>query len=133
MTDEYEFRTTISVRFRDIDAMGHVNNAVYATYLEQARADYYREIIGESLAEVNTVLASLTIDFRRPIAPDQTVTVGLSVSELGESSIPMEYEIRREDGTVAATAETVQVAYDPETKRSSPLPTAWRDAIEPLQ
>ena len=133
MTGEYEFRTTIPVRFRDIDAMGHVNNAVYATYLEQARADYYREIIGESLADVNTVLASLTIDFQRPIAPDQTVTVGLSVSELGESSIPMEYEIRREDGTVAATAETVQVAYDPETERSSPLPTAWRDAIEPLQ
>ena len=132
MTGEYEFRTTIPVRFRDIDAMGHVNNAVYATYLEQARADYYREIIGESLTDVNTVLASLAIDFQCPIAPDQTVTVGLSVPELGESSIPMEYEIRREDSTVAATAETVQVAYDPETERSSPIPTAWRDAIEPL-
>ena len=68
MTGEYEFQTTIPVRFRDIDAMGHVNNAVYATYLEQARADYHREIIGESLADVNTVLVSLAIDFKRPIA-----------------------------------------------------------------
>lgn len=109
-----------------------MNNAVYATYLEQARADYYREIIGESLADVNTVLASLAIDFQRPIAPDQTVTIGLSAPELGESSIPMEYEIRREDSTVAATAETVQVAYDPEAERSYPIPAAWRDAIEPL-
>ena len=130
MTGEHEFETTIPVRFRDIDAMGHVNNAVYATYLEQARADFFREVVDEGLTEVETVLASLTIEFRQPITADQTITVGLSIPELGKTSIPMECEIRREDGTVAATAETVQVAYDSEAESSRPIPAAWREAIE---
>ena len=124
-----EFETEFRVRFRDVDAMQHVNNAVYSTYLEQARADYFREVLGESLTAVDTVLASLSIDFLAPIAGDDEVTVTLTVEELGTSSIPMAYEIRRGDGTVAATAETVQVVYDRETESARPIPEAWRDAI----
>jgi acyl-CoA thioester hydrolase len=127
---EYEFSTEFRVRFRDIDAMDHVNNAVYSTYLEQARADYFREVVGISLAGVDTVLASLSIDFRAPIDPDDRVTVHLTVSSLGTSSITMAYEVRRGDGAVAATAETVQVVYDRESESSRPIPDAWRDAIE---
>jgi acyl-CoA thioester hydrolase len=134
MTDEaeteYEFETEFRVRFRDIDAMGHVNNAVYSTYLEQARADYFREVVGESLSEVGSVLASIAIEFRAPVEGDDVVTVALTVPELGTASIPMQYEIRREDGSVAATAETVQVAYDREAGESRPIPDAWREAIE---
>ncbi|MFC7229652.1 acyl-CoA thioesterase [Salinirubellus salinus] len=134
MTDEaeteYEFETEFRVRFRDIDAMGHVNNAVYATYLEQARADYFREVVGESLSEVGSVLASIAIEFRAPVEGDDVVTVALTIPELGTASIPMHYEIRREDGTVAATAETVQVVYDREAGESKPIPDAWREAIE---
>ena len=134
MTDEdeheYQFQTEFRVRFRDIDAMGHVNNAVYSTYLEQARADFFREVLGETLSEVGSVLASLSIDFRAPVEGDDVVTVALGVPELGTSSIPMRYEIRREDGVVAATAETVQVVYDREAGSSMPIPEAWREAIE---
>ena len=134
MTDEdeheYQFQTEFRVRFRDIDAMGHVNNAVYSTYLEQARADFFREVLGETLSEVGSVLASLSIDFRAPVEGDVVVTVALGVPELGTSSIPMRYEIRREDGVVAATAETVQVVYDREAGSSMPIPEAWREAIE---
>jgi acyl-CoA thioester hydrolase len=127
---EYEFETEFRVRFRDIDAMGHVNNAVYSTYLEQARADYFREVLGETLSEVGSVLASLSVDFRAPIEGDDVVTVALTIPELGTSSIPMRYEIRREDGVVAATAETVQVVYDREAGESVPVPESWREAIE---
>ena len=134
MTDEdeheYQFQTEFRVRFRDIDAMGHVNNAVYSTYLEPARADFFREVLGETLSEVGSVLASLSIDFRAPVEGDVVVTVALGVPELGTSSIPMRYEIRREDGVVAATAETVQVVYDREAGSSMPIPEAWREAIE---
>jgi acyl-CoA thioester hydrolase len=134
MTDEdeheYQFQTEFRVRFRDIDAMGHVNNAVYSTYLEQARADFFREVLGETLSEVGSVLASLSIDFRAPIDPDDRVTVHLTVSSLGTSSITMAYEVRRGDGAVAATAETVQVVYDRESESSRPIPDAWREAIE---
>ncbi|MFC7165225.1 thioesterase family protein [Halospeciosus flavus] len=130
MADDYEFETEIRVRFRDLDPMDHVNNAVYSTYLEQARADYFREVVDVTLADVDTVLASLSIDFHRPIEPDETVTIALTVSDLGTSSLSMEYEVRRGDGAVAATAETVQVAYDRETESSRPIPDEWRETIE---
>jgi len=124
-----EHVTEIGVRFRDIDAMQHVNNAVYVTYLEQARAEYFREVVGAELSGIDTVLASLEIDYRRPVELADRVEVGLTVPELGESSIPMEYEIRTDRG-VAAEAETVQVAFDPEAESSRPIPEAWRSAIE---
>lgn len=124
----YEYATELDVRFRDIDAMGHVNNAVYATFLEQARADYYADVLDIPLSEADTVLASLSIQYERPITHDETVTVALGVADLGESSIPMEYEIRTENG-VAATAETVQVVFDRSSGESRPIPQQWRDRI----
>jgi acyl-CoA thioester hydrolase len=130
MADSYEFVADIQVRFRDLDPMDHVNNAVYASYLEQARSAYFDEVLEESLAAVDTVLASLTIDFHAPIRPGDDASVAVTVPELGDASIPMEYEVRRGDGTVAATATSVQVAYDRETESSRPVPDAWREAIE---
>lgn len=125
--DEYE--TDVQVRFRDIDSMGHVNNAVYATYLEQGRAAYYSDIIGEPLQAVDTVIATLELDYQKPIEYGDDVTVALWIDECGESSIPMAYEIRT-NGDVAATAETVQVVYDREAARSKPVPDQWRRRIE---
>ena len=124
------FTTTIDVRFRDIDAMGHVNNAVYATYLEQARVEYFAEVLGRSLDTTASVLASLSIDYRAPVELDQgSVTVAVDVPELGTSSIPMEYEIRTEE-EIAATADTVQVLYDAENEESRPISSDWRGTIE---
>lgn len=124
------YTTEIDVRFRDIDAMHHVNNAVYATYLEQARAEYFDEVVGRTLDRTPSVLASLSIDFRAPVELEHgTVTVEIDVPSLGTSSIPMEYEIRTEDG-LAAEAETVQVLFDAEAEESVPIPDEWRDAIE---
>lgn len=118
----------VAVRMRDIDFMGHVNNALYATYLEEARESFYRDAVDASLAETDTVLANLEIDYRRPIHADDDVVVALRVDELGESSIPIEYEIRA-DGDVAATARTVQVLIDRERGRSRPLSDEWRTAL----
>jgi len=123
------FHTTVDVRFRDLDTMGHVNNALYATYLEEARSAYYQEVIGESLPDVDTVLAHLSIDYRAPIELNDIVTVVVTVPELGESSIPMDYEISSDDAT-AATAETVQVVWNREVGGSNPIPEKWRERIE---
>jgi acyl-CoA thioester hydrolase len=131
MTD-YSFLADVNVRFRDIDAMGHVNNAVYATYLEEARTTYFDEVLDASLADVQTVLANLSLEFRRPIELDNDVTVAVRVPELGESSVPMEYEVRA-DGEVAATGEAVQVAVDGDTGESRPIPDAWREKIEAFE
>jgi acyl-CoA thioester hydrolase len=126
---ENPFTIPMMVRFRDIDTMGHVNNAVYATYLEQARAEYYRQVIGTPLDEVPTVLAHLELDYRQPINLADDVIVAMRVTDLGESSLVMDYELRA-DSTVAATAETIQVVIDFETERSVPIPDEWRERID---
>jgi len=124
------FETTIGVRYRDIDAMGHVNNAVYASYLEQARIDYFRELLGVDLSRVGAVLASLSLEYEHPIELDDgPVTVELDVPRIGDSSLPMSYELYRRDGELAATAETVQVAFDKEAQQPTSIPEPWRDAV----
>lgn len=129
---DHAFTAPVEVRFRDIDKSGNVNNAVYATYLEQARARYYDEVLDRVLSDVPTVIVSLSIDYHAPIGPTDSVTVGVRVPRLGGSSIPMEYEIRA-NGEAASAAETVQVYTDPETGRASQIPDAWRDRIEAFE
>ncbi|SDQ65562.1 acyl-CoA thioesterase [Natronobacterium texcoconense] len=126
---DYSYEVDLDVRLRDIDFMGHVNNATYATYLEQAREAYFRDVLGVSLVEVGTVLVNLEIDYVRPIEADDDVTVGVDPAELGTSSLPLEYEIRA-DGKRAATARTVQVVRDEETGTSRSLPSEWRERID---
>ncbi len=123
-----EFSTDVQVRFRDIDAMGHVNNAVYATYVQQARAEYFHRILDEGLDAVSTVLASLELSYERPILLGQSVSVEIDVPELGRSSLPMTYEVLV-DGERAASAESVQVFLDPETQEPFPIPDRFRDRI----
>ncbi|WP_122089655.1 acyl-CoA thioesterase [Halalkalicoccus subterraneus] len=122
------FSSDIQVRFRDIDAMGHVNNAVYATYVEQARTEYFRRVLDEGLDAVSTVLASLELSYERPILLDQSVTIEIDVPEMGRSSLPMTYEVLA-DGERVATAESVQVFLDPETEKPSPIPERFRERI----
>ena len=125
------FETTVDVRYRDIDAMGHVNNAVYATYLETARLHYFRELLNRDMGREGAVLANLTIDYLRPIEMEHDpVTVAIDVPRVGNSSLPMEYEVVRADGELAATAETVQVAYDREKAEPYRIPDGWRETIQ---
>ena len=126
------FEVDVPVRIRDVDFMGHVNNAIYATYLEQTREMFYREVLGKSLVDLDTVLASLSIDFEREMRADQTVTVAIVETELGDSSIRMTYEIRA-NGDRAATASSVQVFVD-ESGRACPIPSAYRSRfVEALE
>jgi len=133
MSDDFEYETELQVRFADIDAMGHVNNATYATYLEQARVDYYADVLGVGLDDIDTVLVNLQIDYRHEIRLDhETVTVAMAVSSIGESSVTVTYQVRAGD-RVAATAETTQVYVDPEAGESRPLPAVWVEQMEALR
>ena len=132
MTD-FEYETELQVRFRDLDAMGHVNNAVYATYLEQARVDYYADVLGVGLDDIDTVLVNLEIDYRHEVVlDDEAVTIAMGVRSIGESSVVVDYEVRAGD-RVAATAETTQVYVDPDEGGSRPLPDAWVEQMESLR
>lgn len=129
------FETTATVRYGDLDTYGHVNNAVYATLLEEARIDYFETVLeaGEEVSglegSLGTVVADLQLSFEAPLRRSGAVTVVVRVPELGESSMLFTYEIRDGDRTVA-TGETTLVVIDRETGESKPIPAAWRERIE---
>jgi acyl-CoA thioester hydrolase len=128
MTDEtFSFTTDIPVRYRDLDPEGHVNHAVYVSFLELTRVQYLREVIGAGIDDLDAVVAHLEIDYERPITIEETVTVALRVIDLGRSSVTMGYEIRA-DGEVSATAETVMVRVDDDGDATA-MPEAWRETI----
>ncbi len=132
MTDDlFRFSTTLEVRWRDLDALGHVNNAVYFTYLEQARFQYLRELglIPSDPFGIGMILAEARCQFKSPLELGERVTIHTRVSELRNSSFIFEYRIEGEDGRVAATARSVQVCYDYQNQRSVPIPDKWREAI----
>jgi acyl-CoA thioester hydrolase len=121
------FETTVDVRYRDLDPMGHVNNAVYATMLESARNDFFREAVGVDLADTDAVLASLAVEFHAPIEGTGPVTVLVWASAVGETSCTFAYEVRA-DGRTAAEGETVLVALGDDGDPVS-LPDRLREAL----
>jgi acyl-CoA thioester hydrolase len=114
------------VRFRDLDSMGHVNNAVFSTYLEQARLAWFGETTELPLQDV--ILARTEIDFRSPVAWGETVEIGVRPSRLGTKSFELEYELRS-DGRTVAEAKSVLVGYDYERGESIPIPDRWRKRL----
>ena len=115
-----------TVRFRDLDALGHVNNAVYLTYLEQARVAC---LIPEGADYSDMILARCEIDFRSQLSLGETVEIAVTPTRVGTKSFELAYEMRAGD-RVVAEAKTVLVAYDYERGESRPLPDAWRKLLE---
>ena len=127
--DRFRFSTQMEVRWRDVDALGHVNNAVYLTYLEQARVRYFEEIGLGFGTDAGMILAEITCTYRSPLSLSEQVTVWMRVSEFRNSSFIVLYRIEGEDGRLAATARSVQVCYDYDASRAVPIPDEWRAAI----
>ncbi len=121
----------IEIRWRDVDALRHVNNAVYATYLEECRDGWLERALGDDGAMWDYVLARVAIDFRNEVGlGEEAVLARATLVRIGTSSMTLREEIRKLDGTIAAEAESVIVARDPETGRSRPLTEAERAALE---
>jgi acyl-CoA thioester hydrolase len=119
----------IEIRWRDLDALRHVNNAVYATYLEEARDEWMQRVLGGAGDLWDYVLVRVAIDFRRELSQeDDAVLVRTRLTRIGTSSLTLREQIVKLDGTLAAEAESVVVARDPATGWSRPLTTAEREA-----
>jgi acyl-CoA thioester hydrolase len=120
----------IEIRWRDLDGLRHVNNAVYATYLEEGRDGLFERVL-PGAAPWDYVLVRVAIDFRRQLRlEDARVVVSCTVDSVGRSSITLREEIRTGAGELAAESEAVIVARDPETGRARPLTEAERAALE---
>jgi len=131
-----QFCHRLEVRFRDCDAMGHTNNAVYLTYLEQARFAHWRSLWGfgdpQTPPEMpGVILARVEADYKRPSRYGDVLEVRLTVAEIGRTSFRYEYEIVNEQGETVLAAKTVQVMYDYTANRPVPIPEAIRTLLAP--
>lgn len=124
-------RKRIEIRWRDADAYQHVNNAVYATYLEECRDEWLEQALAGAGDLWDFVLARLAIDFRRELRlTDGWAVVSCALARVGTSSLTLREEIRADAGWLAAEAEAVLVARDRERGGSRPLSEAERAAFE---
>jgi acyl-CoA thioester hydrolase len=121
----FDFVHRETVRFRDLDSLGHVNNAVFLTYLEEARIAYLVPLGAEAS---NMILARVEIDFRAPLRMGDELEIGVRPARVGTKSFDLEYEVHS-GGTLAAEAKTVLVSYDYATRRPVELPESWREAL----
>jgi acyl-CoA thioester hydrolase len=121
----------VEIRWSDVDAYQHVNNAVYATYLEECRDEWVERALSEVGDSWDLVLARVAIDFRRELRlDDEEVVVSCTLVRIGNSSVTLREEVRTRDGELSAEAEAVLVARDREVGRSRPLTDAEREAFE---
>ena len=127
----------IVVRFRDIDAMGHVNNAVYLTYFEIARVAYHQTLAERralDFLDFEFILADVTCSYRSPAHLGETLLVGIRVSSVGRKSFVFQYEMRDQaTGRLVAEGLSVQVMYDYRAQRSKLVPDEFLAKVEALQ
>ena len=128
----FRFRHQLQARFRDGDLFGHVNNAVYFTYMEEARWAYWRQLTGDFPQGTlpGLILARAECDFIRPIRPGERIIVWLGTTRIGKTSIAMDYEMLDEKGSRVAVGKTVMVTYDYSTAKPIPVPDWCRAKLE---
>lgn len=134
----FRFHHPIEVRYGDLDPQGHLNNAKYVTFFEQARLQYFRHIglfkEGQSFMDIGVILADVHIAYKKTVAWNMPVKVGVRMLKIGHKSITVEQTIVHA-GTeeVFATGEVVMVAYDYYAEKSIPVPQEWRDMIQKFE
>ncbi len=129
-------KSSIQVRFKDIDALGHVNNANHLTYFELARISYFEDVIGEEIDwnRDGMILARITIDYKQPILLHDKVFVYTWMIKTGTTSFELEYKIIKEekDGseTTLSIGTSVIVCYNYAEKKSIKIPESWIEKMK---
>ncbi len=132
LVGQYPVWLPVQVRYRDLDALAHVNNAVYLSYLEMARVTYVERRIGHVPPQEYTfVIARLEIDFLAPLHLGDEPAVGIKPLRVGRSSFTFGYcVVETRSARAVARAQSVQVYIDPATGQAVPLPDAWRGPLQ---
>ena len=129
----FTYTHPITVRYRDLDPQGHVNNSVYLTYLEAGRIGYYQQVgiyHPDQTLLTGMVVVRNEIDYLAPILLGQQIKVGLGVEKLGNKSITFRFQMEDpSNGKALARGRSVMVAYDNETEQGIPIPQDWREKI----
>ena len=126
-----KFYAPIHIRFRDLDAMAHVNNAVYFTFAEQGRIDYFQHVIGKrhNWKAFGVLIVHSEIDYLYPIVLEDRVECGVEVIKIGKKSLTVQFEmvIRKEnqDDILAARGQNVLVCHNHATTETALVPADW--------
>jgi acyl-CoA thioester hydrolase len=130
----YRHKSAVQVRFRDTDLLGHVNNAVYLTFMELARMSYFREVLSDLVNwdKEGIIVAKAAVEFKRPLFLDDEIFIYTKISHLSARSFNMIYRVvkqTKEGETVVAEGSTLMVCYDYRNSRSIVMPESWRQRI----
>lgn len=129
----FRFFVPLTVRYSDLDPQGHVNNARYLTYLEEARIAYIQELglwDGKSFLDVGIIIAEARVVYRAAITLGQNLRAGVRTERLGNKSLTMEYILEDADSErLLATGSTVLVTFDYRQNQTISVPESWRRAI----
>jgi acyl-CoA thioester hydrolase len=130
---EFRFYHPIEVRYADIDAQRHVNNAAFFSYMETARSRYLQRLglwDGKDFATIGIILAEATCTYRAPAAYGQPLRVGVRAARLGTKSLEIHHTIEDTDtGQEMAAGKVILVAYDYHSNRTIPIPAEWRRVV----
>ncbi|MCZ2115958.1 MAG: acyl-CoA thioesterase [Anaerolineae bacterium] len=135
----YPYEISLEVAFRDIDAMGHVNNAVFFAYFETVRIKYLAEVMersglfGTELLDLPLILVEASCTYKSPALLTEVLHIGTGISRWGTKSFDMLYRIQGQDGRLVAHGRTIQVMYDYISRSAFPIPDAVREFVETYQ
>jgi acyl-CoA thioester hydrolase len=113
--------TNLNVRFRDLDALGHVNNAVFFTYFEQGRIHFFQQVFQISEpSDFNLILANISCKYLKPVKISDRLTLQLWVSKIGKKSFHLSYKVIdfADESVVYAVGESIQVWFDYEQNKT---------------
>lgn len=130
--DSFKYKTVIETRFADFDMMGHVNNAVYFTYMEIARAKYWNHAIQWDWKKTGVVIAQASLDYILPVFIDDKLSIYVRTSRIGQSSFDLEYllvKLVNGEEQLCNKGKTTCVAFDYSNKRSFPIPPEERERM----
>lgn len=130
--DLFKYKTTLETRFSDFDMIGHVNNAVYFTYLEIARAKYWKQAVKWDWKKTGVVIARANIDYVNPIFPEDKISIYVRTSRIGKTSFDLEYIIVKTNNNmevICSKGTTVCVAFDHHTKTTAAIPENERNKM----
>ena len=132
MISEKIFFTNIEVRFRDLDALGHVNNAIFFTYFEEGRKKFSEKFFKLSdPSEFTFIMAHIRCDYLKPIKFSDHITLQMWVKDIGNKSFSFGYKLidSKDESTVYATGESVQVCYDYTADTPMAVTSKTREAL----
>lgn len=132
----FKHRSVIPVRWSDLDEMGHVNNALYFTYLEEARITYFHDVLNWDWRKLGMILAHAETSFIKPLHFGERLEILTRCSRLGTKSFDLEYELLQvKDGKeeLIAKAKTVIVMFDYREKRSVEIPAETRRTLQEFE